>query len=269
MKVPSYLFSVLSALLVFVAPAKLPAQVTVDYSKDESLLPLFQAGLHPRQERSLERMVCVLPKQQTLIFDFGEVKLPPVKADWSFDVQGDDRLTHFEGRLNRALTREEAIEIATGLNEALHAPVEPMIDFVKRYPESSPGAQVYRANVKLKNGVRVGYYFQHRFRDDKPLSIVVRVEWMRPMREFQPRMQPIKPPPGYEHISMEPEDAPLNAIDKVLENSSNPSTQKVIPKTKEKPVGLPETESRSWPVWLFMVIVATAGALWLLLRKRK
>lgn len=219
----------------------------------------------------MENMFCRLPKQQTVIFDFGEVRLPPITADWSFDVQADNKLNRIQGMLNRALTKNEAIEIAVPLNKALHLPLEQMIDFVTRYPESSTNSDVYRASVNLKSGVQVGYYFQHRFRDDKPLSIVVKIEWNRPLREIKPRREPIKPPPGFENVSMEPQDDPIVVSQVETDASPGQPPTKSAPHSKnDKSDATISNDHSSWPMWLLLVIAFAIGvAAWLRFRKSK
>lgn len=64
--------------------------------------------------------------------------------------------------------------------------------------------------VILKRGksqLYIGYCFNSSEIREKPFLFLFSAEWSRPRKEVGVRLTPLKPPPGYEHLSMAPDPA--------------------------------------------------------------
>lgn len=184
------------------------SETTVVLSSDETLLPFFKAGLHPKNESGLEEAYCKLPNQTTLTLDFGKIKLPPITADWQISVQHDERLITMTAYVNRLLSKAEAKEMAEALNRSFGLPfgeATKAIDGTNANGEASPK---YHPKIKIPVQsciIEVGYNFNASMVREKPLLLLLSVEWHRSRKEVGARTSPIKPPPGYENLSMDPD----------------------------------------------------------------
>ena len=194
--------------LVLMFTVRAFSQTTVVLSSDETLLPFFKAGLHPKSKRGLEEVYCKLPNQTTLTLDFGKIKLPAITADWQIGVQHDDRLITMTAYVNRLLSIAEAKEMAEALNRSFGLPFGEVTKALDGTNITGEFAPRYHPKVEIPVPgcvIEVGYNFNASMVREKPLLLLLSVEWHRSRKEVGARTSPIKPPPGYEHISMAPD----------------------------------------------------------------
>ncbi|MBK8037350.1 MAG: hypothetical protein IPK22_09475 [Verrucomicrobiaceae bacterium] len=198
-----------SFCLCFVAANSPPETFTVDLRAERTLKPFFDAGLHPRQRLGFETSSCVLPRQTTVALNLGQVQLPPIKADWEIEMRNDDRILQITGNLNRLLSLEEAKILAMSLNEGMGIPPADAAREIEAHavPRRTglPPPGTFRETERDGTELTVSYHLTASMIPERPFRMSLVIYWLKKREKFIFRDKPVTAPPGYEHLSMEPD----------------------------------------------------------------
>jgi len=183
------------------------AEVTLDFSGEQTLKGLFDAGMRPYRGPHSERFQ-VETKEIS-----AQIKLPSGtvinKREWQsmqFSVISDGRLTSAQMRSNPLSLDEAKIAMSPLLALSSEMTTEALDAFLQKVKERP---FLYEGDFHIGTGKRQNPMFSAAFfrtgLKDKPLALRVTLEWQvepkSAARSFYKR--PIPPPPGYENESME------------------------------------------------------------------
>ncbi len=246
----------------------------VDFGKSENLKVLFDAGLRPWRTLGLESAECEIGREQLTIRLPGgdEFEMDIERA--SFDiVEGNAivsaRFFGIDEPVPRAVDRVKRICTAMGLSaeglDDLASNLGTEIDPTKRWHRSG-----------RRNGVRVWVTFYPMFyRRGVEVQTWVGMQWPRRPGEYHFLKESIQPPPGYEHVLMDP-PTPWRDRERLAEKPATPDavppqalsdgprqrerTRKFeaapVSPTVEATSGPLRQEPRSWGRWLWAAAVA-------------
>ncbi len=242
--------------------------VTVDLRSDETLKPFFDAGLRPVRVRGSVGQCEIGPTPVTFLLSGGKsVSFEVQRA--LITVDRHDRISGIQA-VTRYLTLEEARKQSKIIHENIQKPFEPCLEYLKKVEANYiwPGSE-YGIASDTKPKISIG--FQGGESKERPLRMMFSIVWPREWKGVDRRREPIKPPRGYESVSMEPLSIPnlksrdgLSPHEDVLRGTKKAIEAKSTLKT-------PVEESTSSTLWAIIVvmIIAASCLLWLLLKGRK
>lgn len=249
-----------------------------------TLKAVFDAGFRPRRVPSLNGL-CELRDQDFAISvdGRGPIRIP---AEWiELTVRADNEITSFSARDRGFYTLDEALEIATEHLEILGVGTEKLAEWEARQragmlrAANEPGPFIgvgtfsdgkWYGDRNMKAGVKI----MSTYRAQAPFTLQYYAQWRSILSMNSIRREPITPPEGYEHVSMEPyrskDDAakgeangPVEGTPPVAERPE-PESMSVPPPLRNRNV---EGASPVWPYILAAVVLA--GIAVILLHSRK
>jgi hypothetical protein len=196
-----------------------PRQYTVDFSKTDNLKAVFDAGLRPWRLLGLENSVCMLGKENLKIVMSGNANFT-LKANMvSMEVLEGNHLYSVD--LNTApMTIDAAADVARDVCKGLNIDSKGLDVFVAGIGGPARGVPAWGGHAKI-NGVFIQVRFETLPSFTRNLAqVAITIRWPVPSPVLSAE-HPIRPPPGYENVSMDPtKDNPSTPP------SSNPSAQK-------------------------------------------
>jgi len=270
--------TVISIMLWGACFASLPAQEgglrTLPLNPDAlTLKTVFDAGLRPRLVPSLEIALCKISDEE---FSFSVDGRSPIRisAEWAkFDVNAEDEVTTFEARDRNLYTLDEVLAIASEHLEVLGIGTKKLREWEARQragmrrAATGPGPFIGAGNFSdgkwygdrnMKAGVKIMSTYQVQ----APFTLQYYAQWRSVLSMKSIRKEPIKPPAGYEHVSMKPYPS-SNDVEKAEAKSPTEEppavAERLEPESNPAPPP-PENEnveetSRVWPY------VLVAGAI--------
>ena len=176
----------------------------IDFDCDTTLVAFYKAGLQPRHFDGLASRVLAIPATR-LQFKLGGVVFPEVNvSSVSIDMRSEINPSYVTLRLE-PMPFEQMLGLCENIFPKIGRPVSgvrQMINGIIKDPEHPPEAiQETWQSGKL----RVAFAFIENFggwNTDLTMNIGIRF----PTDGIKPYfgLEPLKPPPGYEHLSMEP-----------------------------------------------------------------
>lgn len=195
--------SVLLAGAAIAAPAG-DARYLIDFSESDNLKVLFDAGLRPSRVLGLESQECEIGTARLAIRLPGSPEFDIDIERASFDILRGNaiasaRFFGVDEPVPLAVERVKRICAAMGLSteglDALVGNLGTAIDPKKRWHRS-----------RRRNGVQASVTFYPMFyRRGVEVQTWVGIQWLRRTGEYHLLEEPIQPPPGYEHVLMDPQ----------------------------------------------------------------
>ncbi|NNE92587.1 MAG: hypothetical protein HKN23_13150 [Verrucomicrobiales bacterium] len=185
---------------------------------DSHALPLktvFDAGLRPRHVARLERVVCKIGKEDFAISVDDRAPIE-IKAEWaSFNVNANDEVTTFEARERNLYTLDEVLEIASAHLETLGIGTEKLAEWEARQragmEKAAKSSWPFIGAGNFSDGkwygdrnMKAGVKIMSTYQEKAPFTLQYYAQWRSVLSMESIRREPIKPPAGYEHISMDP-----------------------------------------------------------------
>jgi len=239
---------------------------TVELSDNATLLSIFNSGLHPRRPASGSIHECEIRPARKVQFKAGEFTLPVMEVECRIFVLENGALSSIEGLTNVPLSLDDAFSEASKFHKALGRSTDALKEWIDNYPASSVNGALFglQRRSEIYPNVRVAYRFQQRLRDDKPLAMTFKIDWKRPLKEKKFRTTPVTPPPGYEHLSMEPNIGNPKSKSDINSNQRLNHNEEIL-----TPVVGEEKESLSRWWWLFFLIATGVSVIVLWLKPRR
>lgn len=226
-----------------------------------TLKDIFDAGMRPYRHPSLERTTLQVKHLRMTLTQSDGTPLPEHESQ-VVDIcpQGNGLLRYVElnsGVKSLAECRAEMLKwLPYGQPRRTEAEVDVFLAAVKadhrHYDEVGKGV---RDNCRTRwtdsSGIGYTVWFQKGFDPAKPLALYVHVRWPRtPLERRTFYREPIPPPPGYEHVSMQAgkDFGPDSAADDLLPaapapvDDSDPPPQTPPP----KPTASADGETHRW-----------------------
>lgn len=179
---------------------------TIDLRGSDTPLPFFEAGVYPRNFRGLENYDCELI-DKSLRFILPDGKEVEIDAKVTrVGVYENDKISYIQAYTDY-ISLDEAFEQSAAVHHMIGKDTDGLQAYLEKvrenwiYPKAKYGVMT-EGNPRLIASFLPGAY------QDRPLRFVIKIEWFRPPPERKVRTIPIKPPPGYEHISMDPAPHP-------------------------------------------------------------
>ncbi len=248
-----------------------PSLVTVDLRVDETLKAVFDAGLRPRNVRGIAGTCEIGPANLRFLLS-GSKSIAFQAVSASFQIDKHDRIIQIQS-FTPALSLEDARLLSEQFHKEFGKPMEPCLAYLERVKSNWlwPGAEY---SIGSETTPRVGIGFQlGGGGSEKPVRMAIGLSWPREWKSVDRRREPIKPPSGYENVSMEPLPNPnLKKLGTATTPKPPPVVQPPTSKASEaKPSPTPSEEPTSPTLWSMVAVlfVAAIGLLWLLLKKRK
>lgn len=258
--------------LIFALAASFPvAAATIDLRTSDTLLPFFQAGIYPRNFRGLENYDCEVLNQH-LHFILPDGKEVQIEAKVTrIGVYENDKLSYIQ-----AYTDYISLDEAFKQSAAVHELIGKSTDDLRTYLDKVRANWIYpkaQYGVMTKTNPRLAAFFLKGAFEDRPLRFAIKIEWFRPPKEEKARTIAITPPPGYEHISMEP--APHPGIKRTEADQNNEPTPQKISREKvavarqkqQSPEENIVAETKPYLWWLWGIGTAVMALLLLLVSK--
>lgn len=250
-----------------------------------TLKAVFDAGLRPRLIPSLEMALCKIADEE---FSFSVDSRPPIQiaAEWAkFDVNANDEVTTFEARDRNLYTLDEVLEIAEEHLRTLGIGTEKLAEWEARQragirkAATGPGPFIGAGNFSdgkwygdrnMKAGVKIMSTYQVQ----APFTLQYYAQWRSVLSMKAIRREPIKPPAGYEHVSMAPYPSSNDAPSGVEESpEEEPSMVAERPEPENKPPLNPQENQNAddtSSVWPYLLVAAAlVGIAVIVLRSRK
>ncbi len=292
-----YLLVVATLLFASFFPALAnDGNVVIDLSQTHDLKTVLEAGLKAIEYSTQSRngREFTIPEGQSLVFRLpGGFEIQQVIQQGSMSADKEGKLTtmDFYGNI---LPMNEAYDVAVKVHKAFGLPLNKLEKWKKDNEGKGRNAKPYMAGtgvaktyphvlVEVQSSINelypwvVGLEFGWNVLDDEK---ALDEKWGA---EHNPRSAPGKErlsldsPSGktydrkeaYREINAKQEELERQMREKdALNAASSKDKQALRTKKPEQPKASP-SESKSWLVWLIVVISATVGAAWLLLHKRK
>ncbi len=194
-------------------PGNWPA-VTLRVATPGTLKDIFDAGLRPYRHPSLERTTLEVKHLRMTLIQSNGTALPEHESQ-VIDIcpQGNGLLRYIElnsGVKSLAACRAEMLQwLPFGQPRRTEAELDAFLAAVKadhrHYDDVEKGVRdgcLTRWNDA--GGIKFEVWFQKGFDPARPLALYVHVRWPRtPLERRTFYSEPIPPPPGYEHVSMQ------------------------------------------------------------------
>lgn len=271
--------------LAFAAAQERELRVLPLDSDTLSLKSVFDAGFRPRLVASLERVICQIAKEDFAVSVDGRAPIK-ITAEWaSFNVNANDEVTTFEARDRNLYTLDEVVEIAEEHLQTLGIGTEKLAEWEARQragmreAEKLPGPFIgvgtfsdgkWYGDRNMKAGVKIMSTYQVQ----APFTLQYYAQWRSVLSMKSIRREPIKPPAGYEHVSMAPypssNDAP-SSVEESPEEEPSMLAERSEPEN-EPPLNPRENQNAddTSSVWPYLLVAAALiGIVVTVLRSRK
>lgn len=284
------MFRIISVVLPCAAASALAIAQTGDSrvldlnSKALTLSSVFDAGFRPRLVPRLERVMCEIANEDFSISVDGRVPIR-IAAEWaSFDVNANNEITTFETRDRNLYTLDEVLEIAEGHLETLGIGTEKLKEWETRQRDGmkkaakGPGPFIGAGNFSdgkwygdrnMKAGVKIMSTYQVQ----APFTLQYYAQWRSVLSMKSIRRETIKPPAGYEHVSMAPYPSSNDVAKEEANRPTNESpsvAERPEPESKPAPPQLKDqSDEDASPVWPYVLVAVALIIAVVLLRSRK
>lgn len=246
-----------------IAPIAKSQTYVLDFSDKDTFDVVFESGLRPKRTKGLESFAAeVHDVQVELVFGQGERYY--IDAEMAkFYVKKDDLLGGV-GLISPKLTVDEARELASPIVEKLGGSVDGLnafLDEVVRNPVAFRADQ-FAAKKEVEEGVSVGLAFRNTFLRDKPLVAEFGVTWLYSFGKGLVLREPIPPPRGWEHVSLDPDEPGDSSVNNAVPSAGVADLQRAGSKHLDGPLaGGRSANTVLRPRWAY----AVAGAGFLML----
>jgi hypothetical protein len=204
----------LSILLIAILVIKcnLIAQNTIDFSKSTNLKAVYDAGLRPWRVRPDEISNLLITEQQIRV-------IAPSGNSFVMSLEIGDFAVLAENQLNTAdfishpTSLDKALRLAKDICQSLEISsvrrdgmlsIDEKVSELSSFGNQTPVPQ-YWSGRSESNGMRYSLTLQPLFGYKETLAKVnVTLDFYQRGKPMKFLTEPIKPPPGYEHMSMEP-----------------------------------------------------------------
>ena len=257
------------AFVSLLAFASSSMAATVDLRTDETLKPFFDAGLRPTKVRGIVNQCEIGPTPMSFILSDGK-SVSFADSTATITIDRHDRISLVQA-FTRYLTLQEARQASEVIHKEFQKPFEPCLAYLEKVKENYiwPGAE-YSITSDTKPQMTIG--FQGGISKERPLRMIFSLVWPREWKGIDDRREPIRPPRGYETVSMEKPPNPN------LKTSSTEPPMKLPPMVESpepkkaprtNPIPTPvEAPATSRPLSILMMVVAASVLLWLLRKRR-
>jgi len=293
-----YFFHVTIVLILFSGGLLAQEVNFLDFRHSNHLKVVFDSGLHPRHVARLEKKKCEI-KDANLKLHLPESRPFHFYSENAvFSVLENDEIytSTFTGYFEEI---DSAVEIVKDVSNAVGMPVGDLNSLVQEIKSNpSSGTTRYWSNRISKNEIRVHLVLSPiiQFDQNSPntdyrnvsgAKLNLTIGWNKyPIASIRSRSNPIKPPDGYSHLSMEPlpvqPTKPMrpeksfneltNESKATYSSNSSPSSQSGVQNkssTAQEATAEVEQEPASFP-WLWIgAIVVIAGVVAFLVIQRQ
>jgi hypothetical protein len=286
---------------VFMATSYSTAESTIDFSKSTNLKAVYDAGLRPWRVRPDEVSNLLITNQRVrVVAPNGGIFAMDVEIG-DFGVLAGNQLssadfisqpTSLEEALRQAKEAAKALGIDIARGDGMGGLVEKASEFAALGDQSS-APQSWRGQSEI-NGVRYGVTLYPLFGlNETRGKVYVTLDFYERGKPMKFLTEPIKPPPGYEHMSMEPprpdpNQKPFPNPEYSFENmvkrveaakaaegqsstpTTTPSASAPTPMPKASPVvqaDQPKSFPWPWIIGAILVLAVVGGVLFKFLRK--
>ena len=180
-------------------------ECVLDFQQGDDLRVLFDGGLRPCRVPGLDRSHLEVGQVDILlILTTGESFRMPIQQG-GFTVVEGNKLSSCD-LIGQLTSVNEAAALAKTICGSLKEPaigLDHVLSTLGATPEPSnfwSSSNIARGNCRLKIKFLPVFGYQK-----LAAKVSVSLSWARPRSEMNPLLQPIKPPPGYEGVSMEPQ----------------------------------------------------------------
>lgn len=176
---------------------------TVDFSQSSNLKTIFDAGLRPWHLQGLENMHCELGNENLKIILPGNVSISIIAGNVDVSVLAGNDLSSFD-----VFCESEPLDVATKqakvICQSIGVATNRLDDYIRTL--NSPGSKTLGwAGDTTINGIDVQVRLQLvPSMQGARAEVMATIIWPHPDETMKFLTEPIKPPPGYENISMEP-----------------------------------------------------------------
>jgi hypothetical protein len=284
----------------FMATPHMMAENTIDFSKSTNLKALYDAGLRPWRVRPDEISNLLVTEQQVRV-------IAPNGKSFSMSLEIGDFAVLAENQLNTAdfishpTSLDNALRLAKDICQSLGVnvargdgmgSVDEKASEISTLGNKTPVPQYWNGRSEI-NGMRYSVTLQPLFGYKETLAKVnVTLDFYQRGKPMKFLTVPIKPPPGYEHMSMEPPETNpskpfpnpeysfenmVKRVEAAKEAEGRAATPTMTPSasaptTTLKPSPVSQTESQksfpwSWIIGAILLLAVAGGVLFMFLRK--
>jgi len=260
--------------ILHVVSSALAEEFIIDFSEEATLTKVFDSGLRPHRQRGGETTLCEA-RNVKVGFLLGEgYRINPVDCDWIFiSIRTEYKISRIELRTSAISLEEAEKHITPFINSSVadRNRFKKWVDVVEREPlffEEHFGIGMVR-----RYNPSVNAFFQRSGFSDHPVEFGIAMSWkFKPRNRYKFLKEPIQPPPGYEHVSMEPPPFKSSgelAAEKETAGAVEVSLDDEKSRGKEKSVGgIPESGHQIWLIALGAALVAGTLA-WCVVRRQR
>jgi hypothetical protein len=156
----------------------------VDFSNDDTLKPVFDSGLRPRNLRGIERITCSIESVNDVAFRIWGKTVPIRARSIKFDVDGNDQLVSVIAYGKDKFTVDEAFDVMRKFQQMIGVPEAPLRAFIEQVKRSRYYmGDGYGIATELKKPPVLGISLQPSFDKSTPLSLMVAIDWKRRIRK--------------------------------------------------------------------------------------
>jgi|GEM_PF-2507282 len=234
----------------------------IDFSKEAVLARVFDSGLRPHRQRGAERLQCEVSDVPVGFILPGDVEISPIKSDRvTIDVLKGGLIPRLEIKTDPVSLRQ-AEQIMLSLCNLLGKPKNRFIswlDAVRHDPIFFE--EDFGIGTTGVESPAISAFFLRSGLKDRPLRFGLTLTWKYPgEKQFEYSDNPIPPPPGYEHVPMEPplfKSSGELASEKAAAGAVEVSPDDEKSRGKEENAGgTSESSSQIWLIALGAVLVA-------------
>lgn len=253
------------------------AQHTIDFSKGTKLNAVYDAGLRPWTTNPKRSSLKITNEQIRVIAPGSTAPFDIDVEIGTFPVRAGSELSEAEF-ISQPVNLKQATAKAQEVCQALGVPINGLEEKASQLAtlgSKTPVPQYWNGRGE-KNGVRFSVTLDALFGwNETRGKVYVVLQFSKPGTSLEPLMEPVKPPPGYEHMSMEPPKTnpskpfpdPAYSRDNMLkkleeakatgtEASARPATPPALssaPAVAESPAPVVARKSAVWP-WVVGIL---------------
>jgi len=217
------LVSVFSPLIILSAADQPLTQRTIDFTQSHNLKAIFDAGLRPWRMLGLESAACELGNEDLKILLPDKCTINLVINRAQIEVLAGNELSSVDLFTNLT-PAADAAQQAKSLCQALGIASQGLDDFINGRSnriDTFWGGDVTKGGVQVHITYDVASRYQNGYAE-----IFLTLIWPIPDEQMKFLTEPIKPPRGYENVSMDP--PPINPNQKPIPDPNNPVTRQFL-----------------------------------------